>query len=543
MIAHSEKKQKNQAAKDDNTSISKSKSLIQDNRVEAAVQRKLHELANGNATVQKKQNDSGLPENLKSGIENLSGLSMDDVKVHYGSDKPSQLQAYAFAQGSDIHVAPGQEKHLPHEAWHVVQQKQGRVNATKQEGSALINDDKSLESEADVMGAKANILGAANVSQLKKSNNNSGHVFQLEEDETATETVPEESKAEEAPQEPTPEQAEIKSDDASDNETVTAEESNAVTTENGLALSPALDTKERSFLAKNGDKIVANVTVGASSAAGVGTAVDTLIKTQDPANQGSNIMDKTQAVFDKAASKTDFFGILSKITGLASPLITAIQNILSAKAKKSQWIEFEKATIDPTTKEKKPDAPKEAEYGLSKIWKGFVRTIKNVIMAISNFTSNLLMLIPGAQIVAGPWKAFNMVVGAIDSVFKGGKKIYQWFKGEKKDVNSASLLDKAIGGDQASLELIYNLKLGSISGSGYTFIDSIGKNTQAAKDYIKVKLGWNEDQASRIVDMTQKNGPKSVEELKTQLLVIASRPDSKKLVLDDLKEAMTGYGT
>jgi hypothetical protein len=110
-------------------------------------------------------------------------------------------------------------------------------------------------------------------------------------------------------------------------------------------------------------------------------------------------------------------------------------------------------------------------------------------------------------------------------------------------VNSASLLDKAIGGDQASLELIYNLKLGSISGSGFTFIDSIGKNTQAAKDYIKVKLGWNEEQASRIVDMTQKDGPKSVEELKTQLLVIASRPDSKKLVLDDLKEAMTGYGT
>jgi hypothetical protein len=87
------------------------------------------------------------------------------------------------------------------------------------------------------------------------------------------------------------------------------------------------------------------------------------------------------------------------------------------------------------------------------------------------------------------------------------------------------------------------LRIGSISGSGFTFIDSIGKNTQAAKDYIKVKLGWNDEQASRIVDMTQASGPKSIEELKTQLLVIASRPDSKKLVLDDLKEAMTGYGT
>ncbi|MEM7041075.1 MAG: DUF4157 domain-containing protein [Bacteroidota bacterium] len=36
-------------------------------------------------------------------------------------------QAHAYDQGTDIHIGPGQEKHLPHEAWHVVQQKQGRV--------------------------------------------------------------------------------------------------------------------------------------------------------------------------------------------------------------------------------------------------------------------------------------------------------------------------------------------------------------------------------------------------------------------------------
>ncbi|HAP61901.1 MAG TPA: hypothetical protein DCR93_21180, partial [Cytophagales bacterium] len=34
--------------------------------------------------------------------------------------------------GTDIHLAPGQQKHLPHEAWHVVQQKQGRVKPTLQ---------------------------------------------------------------------------------------------------------------------------------------------------------------------------------------------------------------------------------------------------------------------------------------------------------------------------------------------------------------------------------------------------------------------------
>src|ERR1700744_6392459 len=93
--------------------------------------------------VQKKANNTGLPDQLKSGIENLSGHSMDDVKVHYNSDKPAQLNAHAYAQGSDIHIASGQEKHLPHEAWHVVQQKQGRVKPTMQlKGKVNITDDQ-----------------------------------------------------------------------------------------------------------------------------------------------------------------------------------------------------------------------------------------------------------------------------------------------------------------------------------------------------------------------------------------------------------------
>jgi hypothetical protein len=106
--------------------------------------------------VQEKENNTGLPDNLKSGIENLSGYSMDDVEVHRNSDKPAPLQAHAYAQGTDIHIAPGQEKHLPHEAWHVVQQKQGRVKPTMQmKGKVNINNDIGLEKEADVMGEKA----------------------------------------------------------------------------------------------------------------------------------------------------------------------------------------------------------------------------------------------------------------------------------------------------------------------------------------------------------------------------------------------------
>tara|TARA_B100000508_G_C11465278_1_gene281467 strand:- start:1573 stop:3321 length:1749 start_codon:yes stop_codon:yes gene_type:complete len=108
--------------------------------------------------VQKK-NDTGLPDQLKSGIESLSGYSMDDVKVHYNSAKPAQLQAHAYAQGTHIHLASGREKHLPHEAWHVVQQKQGRVKPNMQlKGNWNVNNDPGLEREADLMGGKANQL-------------------------------------------------------------------------------------------------------------------------------------------------------------------------------------------------------------------------------------------------------------------------------------------------------------------------------------------------------------------------------------------------
>ena len=129
-----------------------------------------------------KQN--GLPGNLKSGIEQLSGYSMDDVKVHYNSSQPAQLQAHAYAQGTDIHIAPGQEKHLPHEAWHVAQQKQGRVKPTLQMKSGVpVNDDAGLENEADVMGAKALQSGIQLSTPLQrmiadKPKSNSGGIIQ-----------------------------------------------------------------------------------------------------------------------------------------------------------------------------------------------------------------------------------------------------------------------------------------------------------------------------------------------------------------------------
>ena len=101
-------------------------------------------------------NRTGLPDDLKAGIESLSGVSLDGARVHYHSSRPAQLQAHAFAQGREIHVAPGQERHLPHEAWHLVQQAQGRVAGVQRLADGVVaNDDAALEHEADVMGAKA----------------------------------------------------------------------------------------------------------------------------------------------------------------------------------------------------------------------------------------------------------------------------------------------------------------------------------------------------------------------------------------------------
>lgn len=135
--------------------------------------------------VQEKENNSGMPDNLKAGVESLSGMSLDSVKVHYNSEKPAQLQASAFAQGNDIHVGPGQEQHLPHEAWHVVQQRQGRVNPTQQTAGVSINDDAGLENEADLMGAKATDIGGERL-QMKKSENNN---FENGDSSTPSDTI------------------------------------------------------------------------------------------------------------------------------------------------------------------------------------------------------------------------------------------------------------------------------------------------------------------------------------------------------------------
>ena len=137
-------------------SSSKSATVLDSSTQSESLQRKA-DMANNAAQRAEapRPNNTGMPDNLKSGIESLSGFSMDDVRAYYNSSKPATVQALAYTQGTDIHVAPGQEKCLPHEAWHVAQQMAGRVSPTTNINGMPVNDNAALEYEADVMGEKA----------------------------------------------------------------------------------------------------------------------------------------------------------------------------------------------------------------------------------------------------------------------------------------------------------------------------------------------------------------------------------------------------
>ncbi|MCC8437538.1 DUF4157 domain-containing protein [Brevibacillus sp. M2.1A] len=128
-----------------------------------AVQRML-----SNTPLQKSENFSfgsgrSLPGSVQAKMEKAFHTDFSDVQIHPESSVASQIGAVAFAQGNDIHFAPGTyqpETHsgqqlLGHELTHVVQQRQGRVQANVPDSSLPINDDPALEAEADHYGSLA----------------------------------------------------------------------------------------------------------------------------------------------------------------------------------------------------------------------------------------------------------------------------------------------------------------------------------------------------------------------------------------------------
>ncbi|MFD2331968.1 DUF4157 domain-containing protein [Cohnella sp. GCM10020058] len=117
------------------------------------------------APAQGKQERPGaLPLDVQAKMEKVMGADFSNVNVHANSSQASSVGALAYAQGNDIHFAPGQynpdsqsgQKIIGHELAHVVQQRQGRVLPTAQLKSGMrLNDDPALEKEADVLGEKA----------------------------------------------------------------------------------------------------------------------------------------------------------------------------------------------------------------------------------------------------------------------------------------------------------------------------------------------------------------------------------------------------
>ena len=93
-------------------------------------------------------NLTGIPTQMKLDFEQRSGMTFDDVRVHYNSDKPAQFHALAYTQGAQIYIGPGQERSLSHELGHVIQQKAGRVRPTRWIRGQPVNDQPELEREA-----------------------------------------------------------------------------------------------------------------------------------------------------------------------------------------------------------------------------------------------------------------------------------------------------------------------------------------------------------------------------------------------------------
>jgi len=106
---------------------------------------------------------SQLSTDVRGKMEGAFQTDFSNVNIHKNSSKAKDMGAYAFAQGNDIHFAPGQynpatpkgQELIGHELTHVVQQRSGRVKPTTQAKGLPVNNDTELEREADDMGAKA----------------------------------------------------------------------------------------------------------------------------------------------------------------------------------------------------------------------------------------------------------------------------------------------------------------------------------------------------------------------------------------------------
>lgn len=121
------------------------------------------------------QSPNDVPDGVMGKMEQTLGDDFSEVKIHQNSQDALQMKALAFTQGNDVHFAPGQfnpgtqqgQELLGHELTHVSQQKAGKVAPTTEINGKAVNDDRSLEAEADAMGAKAAQMKSTGSGQQK----------------------------------------------------------------------------------------------------------------------------------------------------------------------------------------------------------------------------------------------------------------------------------------------------------------------------------------------------------------------------------------
>ncbi|MES2557986.1 MAG: DUF4157 domain-containing protein [Bacteroidota bacterium] len=107
--------------------------------------------------------ENSLPEALQTKMEGGLGEDFSSVKIHSQSSDALEMGAMAYTNGENVHFAPGMydptttagQELIGHELTHVKQQRQGRVQPGIQAKGLSLNNDRSLEAEADQLGKKA----------------------------------------------------------------------------------------------------------------------------------------------------------------------------------------------------------------------------------------------------------------------------------------------------------------------------------------------------------------------------------------------------
>ena len=472
--------------------------------------------------IQRKENNTGLPDNLKSGIENLSGQDLSDVKVHYNSDKPAQLNAHAYAQGTDIHVASGQENHIAHEAWHVVQQKQNRVAPTTEVGGQKVNDDKNLEKEADLMGGKAMVMEPvqSKSTQLKKvdvaSSSVKQGVFQRDVKEAAP--VEEAALVEEAAPE------------ASKNEPTVIDK---VKENAPLALA------ELGKFQADGELVSKNAQL-----------------LEDPTKDTLTASDAALGGIRKTADKASS-GVFSTIKAFAGPIMGIIKGVAAAYGKWNAWGSLKKLGESQSEKGKlDPKIP----YTIEKLSKSFLVAVNSTVQSIISFVQRILALVPGfGTAAAAGIAAYKSVYAICAKLYAVPKHWYQVLKGKsnKKDVNSKEVCDKAWKGDDASIDFLWALGLPTIQGSGFESIDNLKNWVEkqktdagnAVKGVINDKFGTDlkkeeePQNIAQIIAQKIKGGGSDGKEVFKELIREKSLNDkSKAKIQSEVKVQMTGIG-